>query len=205
MDSKIAELTDKLLKEGVEKGEEQAKQIVENASLKASQIVSEAKKEAGEILAKAKSQAEEMKRNAASEIKLSGEQALSAIRQEILDIIVAAAINDGIDKTLDDPAVIKDLILTVAQNWKAGTGQEISLEILLPESKRQEMEKNLTHALHKQLRQSVTISFSKGISAGFRIGPAGGAYKVSLTDEDFKEFFKTFLRPKARALLFGEK
>ncbi|MBD3390399.1 MAG: V-type ATP synthase subunit E [Chitinivibrionales bacterium] len=204
MANKIAELTDKIYKEGVEKGEEQAKQIVESAKAKAEGIIADAKKEAEKIVADAKSQAEEQKRNAANEIKLAGQQALSSIKQQILDVVVADAIEKGVSATLDDPAVMKDLIVAVVQSWQGGAGRDLSLEVLLPEAKKEELEKSLAGGLQKSLKQGVKISFSRGIRGGFQIGQADGSFKVSLTDEDFAEFFKEFLRPKARSYLFGQ-
>jgi len=38
---------------------------------------------------------------------------------------------------------------------------------------------------------------------GFQIGPKDGSYKVSFTDEDFKNFFKDYLRPGLIELLFA--
>lgn len=203
MDSKISELTDKLYKEGVEKGEKQAEQILADAKAKANQLLADAKKDADKILSEAKSQAEELKRNVASEIRLSGQQALSAVKQQILDAVTAKSVDLSVVKTLDDQSVMKELITTMAGNWKSASGQDISMEILLPEGKRAELEKSFIADIQKQFKSSVTISFSKGFSSGFRIGPSDGSYKISLTDQDFGEFIKGFLRSKARTYLFG--
>jgi V/A-type H+-transporting ATPase subunit E len=203
MDSKISELTDKLYKEGVEKGEMQAGQILSEAKAKAAQLIADAKKDAEKITADAKLQAEELKRNVASEIRLSGQQAISAIKQQILDIITAKSVDSGVAKTLDDPNVMKDLISTMARNWKPGAGQDVSIEILLPEINRNELEKAFIADIQKQFTNQISISFSKTFSSGFRIGPSDGAYKISMTDQDFGEFIKGFLRAKARTFLFG--
>jgi V/A-type H+-transporting ATPase subunit E len=203
MDSKISELTDKLYKEGVEKGEKQAEQVLSDAKAAAAVIIADAKKEAEKITAEAKSQAEELKRNVGSEIRLSGQQALSAVKQQILDVVTAKSVDPGVTRTLDDPAVMKDIISTMSQNWKPVAGQEISMEILLPEAKRKDLEKAFISDIQKQFNNKVTISFSKTITSGFRIGPSDSAYKISMTDQDFGEFIKGFLRAKARSFLFG--
>ena len=46
MDKKIQELTDKIYKEGVEKGNEQAQQIIADAQAKAQQIEAQAQQKA---------------------------------------------------------------------------------------------------------------------------------------------------------------
>lgn len=204
MEQKIAELTDKLYKDGVEKGEERAKQIAEDAKARAAKIVENARAEAQKIVAEARQQADEAGRNAGSEIKLSGQQAVSAIKQEIVDMIVAKNVDQSIGQLLSDPQVVKGLIEQAVKNWNASEGQAPSLEVLLPEKMRDELGKALESSLMQVMKAGVTLSFGRNIKGGFRIGPQGSSFKVSLTDEDFVEFFKEYLRPGTRALLFGE-
>ncbi len=204
MERRIAELTDQVYKEGVAKGEEEAKRIVDEANKKAESIIGKAKSDAEKIISDAGTQANELKRNVESEIALSGKKAVSAIKQQIMDLLSAKVIEQPMGDTLSDPAVLKDLVLTVAQNWKAQEGQIPSLEVLLPASKKDEMQKSLQSALQKTLKDGVTVSFSRHVKKGFQIGPSDGSYKLSLTDDDFSEFFKEYLRPKTRSYLFGE-
>ena len=204
MERRIAELTDQVYKEGVAKGEEEAKRIIDEANQKAESIIGKAKSDAEKILSDAGTQAKELKRNVESEISLSGKKAVSAIKQQIMDLLSAKVIDQPMGDTLSDPAVLKDLVLTVAQNWKAREGQIPSLELLLPASKKEEMQKSLQSALQKTLKDGVTVSFSRQVKKGFQIGPADGSFKLSLTDDDFSEFFKEYLRPKTRSYLFGE-
>jgi V/A-type H+-transporting ATPase subunit E len=37
---------------------------------------------------------------------------------------------------------------------------------------------------------------------GFEIAPVDGTYKLSFSDEDFANLFKTYLRPRTKELLF---
>jgi V/A-type H+-transporting ATPase subunit E len=120
-----------------------------------------------------------------------------------LDVLTAKVVDKGVKSALDDPAVMKEILLTVVQNWKGGGGRDLALEVLLPESKKQQLEKSLVSALQGTLKKGVNVSFSRGLSGGFQIGPQDGSFKLSLTEDDFAEFFKEFLRPKARSYLFG--
>jgi V/A-type H+-transporting ATPase subunit E len=203
MEQKIQELTEKIYQEGVEKGESQAQKIVADAQKKASSIVADAKAEAEKIIADAQQQAAELKRNTEAEIKLSGTQALSAIKQQILDLITAEAVDEGMSAALSDPATIKEFVAAVVQNWKIGN-QIPNLEALLPAQKQQELVKVFQKTGSDLMKKGLSLSFSKSVKAGFRIGPQEGSFKISLTDEDFAEFFKEYLRPRTRAWLFGE-
>jgi V/A-type H+-transporting ATPase subunit E len=204
MEQKIQELTDKIYREGVEKGEEKAKEVISEAEAKASQIVAGAKTEAEKIVAEAKKQAEELKRNTESELKLTGAQAVASIKNQIVGLVTAKVLDGATAGALSDPAVLKDFISVVISNWKMSEGEAPNLEVLLPAAKQAELERSFASGASAALGQGVTVAFSKDVKGGFRIGPADGSFKISLTDEDFKEFFKEYLRPKTRAYLFGE-
>jgi V/A-type H+-transporting ATPase subunit E len=204
MEQKIQELTEKIYKEGVEKGEAKAKDIVSEAENKAAAIVKEAKAQAEKLVADAHKQADDLKRNAESELKNSGAQAIASIKNRIVNLISAKVIDGSVSKTLSDPAALKEFVSTAVQNWKMAGGEAPNLEVLLPAAKQDELQKSFNAGAGQALGAGVTVSFSADIKAGFRIGPSDGTYKISLTDEDFKEFFKEYLRPKTRAYLFGE-
>ena len=83
MENKIQELTDKIYREGVEKGNEEAQRLVSNAREEAAKILEEARKEADAIVAAARKSAAETAENTQSEIKLFAGQAVNALKTEI--------------------------------------------------------------------------------------------------------------------------
>jgi V/A-type H+-transporting ATPase subunit E len=204
MDQKIAALTEKIYQEGVAKGEEQAREITGKAKTEAERIVADAKKEADKIVHDAQEQAQEMKRNAESEIKLAGQQATSSIKQQIMDLLSGVVVEQNVSAALDSPETIKEFIAAIVQNWKVSEGEAPSVEVLLPEAKREQLEQALKGGMQKVLKSGPEITFTRNIKGGFQIGPKDGTFKISLTDQDFSEFFKEFLRPKMRSYLFAE-
>ena len=68
MENKIQELTEKIYREGVEKGNEEAQRLVSNAREEAAKILEEARKEAEAIVAAARKSATETAENTQSEI-----------------------------------------------------------------------------------------------------------------------------------------
>ena len=204
MEQKIAELTEKIFKEGVEKGEEQKEEIVKAAQADASKINEDAKKEAEKIISEAQQQADELKRNIESEIKLSSQQAISTLKQKIIDMLLVKGADEKISANLSDAGFIKELLIAIVNNWKTGEGGAMSLEAVLPEKLKGKLDKSLQGSLKEIMKEGVEISFSKNIKGGFQIGPKKGTFKISLTDEDFNEFFKEYLRPKTRSFLFKE-
>ena len=78
MENKIQELTDKIYREGVEKGNEEAQKLITKAQEEAKKIVENAQKEADSILATAHKSADELAENTKSELKLFAGQAVNA-------------------------------------------------------------------------------------------------------------------------------
>ena len=76
MDTKIQELTDKIYKEGVEKGNEEAGRIIADANAQKQAILTEAEAEAKRIVAQAEKQAAELKKNTEAELKLFATQSV---------------------------------------------------------------------------------------------------------------------------------
>ncbi|MBD3357773.1 MAG: hypothetical protein GF363_11495 [Chitinivibrionales bacterium] len=129
---------------------------------------------------------------------------MSSIKQQILDLVTAKVIDESLSEALSSPEVIKDFVKVIVQNWKTGDEEAPSMELLLPEDKQEELEKSFKGGLGGLLNKNLKVSFSRGVKGGFQIGPEGSTYKISMTDEDFSEFFKEFLRPRTRRYLFGE-
>ncbi|MBD3242051.1 MAG: hypothetical protein GF331_15785 [Chitinivibrionales bacterium] len=204
MQQKIQELADKLYQEGVQKGEQKSEEIIKSARERADKEIADAKAQAEQIRADARKEAEEMRHNIESDIKLSGQQALSVVKKSILDSITADVVDSAVNTTFSDPSFVADLVKTIVSKWDTQSAQAPSFEVLLPESKRKEVEKAIKKDVSDKLSKGLTVQFSQAIKGGLQIGRADSGFKVSLTDDDFVEFFKEYLRPKTRAFLFGE-
>jgi len=204
MQQKIQELTEKVYQEGVQKGEKKAAEIVSDAQARAEKIVADAKAEAASVAAAAQKQAQDLRANIESEIRLSAQQAINAVKQQIIDVVLAKSTDAKVAGALTDAAFIKELIKTAVGAWKGGNADSASLAVLLPAEKQAELEKAFKAGVHDILGAKVDIRYGRQIKAGFQIMPAAGGYKISLTDEDFQQFFKEFLRPRAKEFLFGK-
>jgi len=204
MNDKIQALTSKLYREGVEKGEEKASAIVKEAQDKAREVVAGAEARAEALMAKAAGDAENLRRNVEAELRLAGVQAVDNLRQRIVRLVSLKTVEDPVGNSFMEPAVVSDFIRLVLQNWKAGQGPSPDLICLLPENKRKELEQSVRKAAAEFLAKGVEIRFSPSLKGGFRVGPKDGSYLISFTDEDFKEFFSLYLRPRTKAMLFGE-
>ena len=96
MENKIQELTDKIYREGVEKGNAEAQRLVSEAQKEAQQMIEAARKEAEAILAEARKSADEMKENTQSELKLFAGQALNALKTEVTNLLTNETVTEAV-------------------------------------------------------------------------------------------------------------
>lgn len=204
MDNRIAELAKTIYEEGVEKAKEEARRLVAEAERTAAETVAKAKAEAEALLKDAEARAEEMRRNTEAELRLSGQQAMAVLRNALTDMVTMRAVERPVKSLLSDPGVLKSLLVEVMRNWRPGEGLAAGLEVLLPEASRKELEQAFEAAVRETAAQGVEVRFTDAFRAGFQLVPKGEGYKLSMTDEDFAEFFKAYLRPRIRDLLFGK-
>ncbi|MFA6949075.1 MAG: hypothetical protein WCQ70_00125 [Lentimicrobiaceae bacterium] len=198
MENKLQELTQKIYSEGIEKANQDAIRIIEGAQKKADEITKAAKNEASEIISKAQANANEIKRNGESEIRIASKQAISKLKQQIINMISVKAIDKPVKDAFDDKAFVGSLIQKVASSFNNNA------KLVLPEADQDKLTAYFNDNTSKELMKSLQISFDENIKVGFKISPKDANYIISFTDEDFANYFKGFMRSKTIQLLFGE-
>lgn len=201
MQDKIQELTDKLYREGLSKGQEEGERLISRAKEEAAEIIAKAKAEAVAIAAKAEKDAADIKAKAEGDIRIAGSQAIQSIKTDIQNLIVAKAGSDKVTECLEDSTFIKEIIRTVAERFSAQEATDIKL--ILPEKLRSELEPFVNGELSKALKHEVKVEFAKKIAGGFNIAPKDGGYFISFSDETLKSLIAAYLRPATGKILFG--
>ncbi len=202
MENKLQELTQKLYNEGVEKANAEAEKILAEAKSEAEKLKQDAQKEAQKIIADAEQKSAEIKKNVDAELNLATKQSIRTVKQQITDMIVSKVIDEPVKKAFDDAKFVKEIIEAVVKNWNPKGNESIDLSVLLPVELEKEFSKFFTAKSGKELNANLELSFSDSIKGGFKIGPADGSYKISFSDDDFENFFKTYLRPKTIEMLY---
>ena len=202
MQTKLQELTEKIYSEGVEKAKLEADAIIKAAQEKAKAIEQEALSKADSIVAEAESKAESLKLHIESELKMSIGQAVAALKQTIANTVCMKAIQPSVKELFGDKEFLEGLIGNLIKGFaEKGT---MDLLLILPEKDRQELETYYKNQLASELNKGLELSFSDGVRSGFKIGPADGSYIISFSDTDFTNFFKDYLRPKTKEILFDK-
>ena len=201
MQNKLQELTDKLYNEGLSKGKQEGEELLAKAKAQVDDMLAKAQAEAAQIIAAAQKQAEEIRTKTASDIKMASSQSIAATKKDIETLIVGKMTGEAVKKTLSSPDFIKELIKTVAEKFT--TDGPVDLNLILPESLKNDLEPFATKELGKILGAGVQASFSKKIAGGFQIGPKDEGWFVSFTEETFNQLISEYLRPATKKLLFG--
>jgi V/A-type H+-transporting ATPase subunit E len=138
-----------------------------------------------------------------AEMKMALDQSVAALKQDIANLVTMEAIEPTSKELFSDKKYLGDLILKVTDGWIKK--ESMDLEIILPESDRKKVEDHFKKQLAHHLNKGLKLTFSKNLKTGFKVGPSNSSYVISFTDEDFNNFFKTYLRPKSTELLFEKK
>lgn len=196
MDTKIQELTDKIYKEGVEKGNEEAGRIIAEANAQKDSIIKEAEAQAKQIVAAAQKQASELKKNTEAELKLFATQSVEALKSEVTNLITGDIAGANVKAAVSDPAYMQKVILELVKSWP---GKE---SLTIQASDAESLQKYFKSNAKDLLNKGVKIEKVNGKKASFSVIPADGSYKVTFGEEEFIEFFKEFLRPQLVETLF---
>ena len=118
---KIQELTEKLYREGVERGQAEAAKIKAEAEAEAQKILDNAREQAQTIEAQAKKKAAELDANTKGELKLYTSQALNALRSEITNVLTNNTVEEAVKGLVADPEFLPKFAVELASKW-AGDG-----------------------------------------------------------------------------------
>lgn len=193
---KIQELTDKLYREGVEKGNAEGKKLIEQAEQQAAQIVEEARRKAAAIEEGARKQAADLDAHTRAELKMYAAQAVNALKSEVANVLTDKLVADAVGGVMADKTFIGRFMVELVRNWAGGKPLVIS-------SADAESLKSYFMANAKELLNAgLTIQKVGGKPATFTVAPADGSYKVNFGAEEFEAYFKEFLRPALVQMLF---
>ncbi len=193
---KIQELTEKLYREGVEKGQAEAQRFIDEAKQEAKKIVDAAKDQAKVIEAQAKKQAADLDTNTKNELKLYTGQALNALKSEITNVVTGCVVSDAVNKLVSDKEFLQKFTVALASKWAENEPIVISTEDA------KGLKAYFEKEAKKLLDKGVSIEKVNNTDAIFTISPADGSYKVNFGKEEFENYFKAFLRPQLVEMLF---
>ncbi len=203
MNTKIKELTENIYNEGVSKARKEAEEILASARTEAEQTVAGAKDKAQTMIAEAKAEAEKINTSLKAELQAISEQVIEITRQKVGGLVTEKASQSLAGQVASDPELIKEMVLEIARNWLSGNGQGEKLDVLVPEAMAGKLNPLFQTAISETMKSQLVVKPVSGLKQGFQIVNDASGFKVSFTDEDFKTFFASLMKPKVREFLFN--
>ena len=195
MENKVQEITDKIYREGVEKGQAEAQKIVEAAKVEKAEVLKKAQLEADKIVADAKKTADEMNRNTQSELKLYAGRAVEALKSEIANMITGSIVDNAVKETVNSEWLQK-LMFALASDWVTKEN------VVIQTSDAESLARYFAGKANDLLGKGVQIEQVNGKPAAFAIMPADKGYRVQFGEAEFAAYFKEFLRPQLVKMIF---
>lgn len=193
---KIQELTSKIYEEGIIKGNQDADRIREEAQDYYDNKIKEAKQEAEQIIKKTEEQSAELSKNTRSELQLFAKQAVDALKTEIVNLLTDKIAVSSMEKAFDSKDFMHKLLLSFVQQM--AQNEQVTVETENALSFKQYVEDNAREILDKNL----IVKEVKGLPTEFVVEPKDGSYKIYFGEEEFLNYFKTFLRPQLVEMFF---
>jgi V/A-type H+-transporting ATPase subunit E len=204
MENKLQELTQKLYTIGVEKAKNEAETIIAEAQKKADEVIKNAHAEAETIIGNAKKESAELKKKTESELKLSSKQVIATVKNQVTNLVVQDLLSKDLEKNLADNDFMKTIIELIVKKWQPDDAQSTDLQIILPQEKKDSFNKYIKEKINHLLAKGLTVNFEDDFKSGFKIAPKDNSYIINFAQEDFDNFFKTYLRAQTANLLYGE-
>ncbi len=201
MDNKIQELAEKIYQDGISKANEEAEQIAEKARSHSDDMIAEARAEAEKIISNAKAEAAQLRKQSETDVKNMTLNAEDLLQAKVTEMINSAAVNKAVDEVFRDPQTLYKVVLEMSRQMFASDTQGVTIST----SDAHALEEYFRNEAKDVLDKGVKIREVAGKPAMFDIAPDGADYKINVSKEAFAEYFKEFMRPRMRSILFGDK
>ena len=200
-DNKLDILTKKIYEEGIEKAQNDAKDILEKAKQDAENIIKDAEMKAKSIIDNANNDSANIKQKTEAELGMSVKQAVASLKQQITNLISNNIAADMTTAAFKDVEFVRELMSKIIEKWNAEGN--LDLNVIMNQEEKEEFEKYLL-AKHKNLLdKNLTLLANNNQKEGFVIQPKDGSYKITFSEKVFEEFFNTYLKDYSKKLLFS--
>ena len=197
-------LIEKVHDEGIEKAKGEAEHIIDEAKQQSAQLLKDAEQRIAKMEDKSLNEVNRIRENLNSELKAVAQQSISTIKSELAAVISSGVASQGISEVLHEKEFLQNLILTVLQKWNV-SDSHFQLELLLNETDQAQLKDFFEEKIKKELAIELEIVINNKIKSGFKIAVKNENYCVSFSDEDFKNFFDSYLRKKTLEWIYGIK
>jgi V/A-type H+-transporting ATPase subunit E len=105
-------------------------------------------------------------------------------------------VSQSVSEVVNDKTFMQEFMLKLAEKWGA---QE---DLVISTDDAASLKAFFAKKAKALLDKKITIEQVNGQKTLFSVGPADGSYKLNFGNEEFEDYFKSFLRPQLVEMLF---
>jgi hypothetical protein len=189
--------------------------VLAPAKIGADNLLAEAHAEAGRITAAAVAEAERVREAARrdadkirkqmdADLDTAARNFLIMVEERLEKAVVDPVIEENLKPLLGDREFLAKMVEELLVGFIRQGGHEHHIELLLPETKRAELETWFLQKFHDKISKPLDIRFTDKISFGFKIGVAAAGSHFNFSD-GLVQVFSEFCSPRFRKHFFSRK
>jgi V/A-type H+-transporting ATPase subunit E len=193
MAEELQHLIDRIQREAVDTGEQQAAKIVAQAREKAATIVKEAEAQAAAIVEKANTDAQQY--------TIRGQQALAQSARDLLitvgsgvEKIFSKLVSDAVDQAMD-AATLQAMLVKIVDHYLAAGGSAGSLEVLLSPAEQSNLSDFFKQRFATELAKGLKVTVDPRTAKGFKVHLRDKHIEHDFSREAIADAVAQFLRP----------
>lgn len=193
----LGDITNELKEKVLTPAKEEAERMIAEARSQADKIILEATREAERIREGARQQARETVRQMEVDLEKGARNFILLVQERLEQAIVRPVVEDEVKSVLDHEDFLSSSIEGLIKEFGRFQGKESKIEILLPESQKELLEKWFVDKFLQRAAAGVIVHFTDKVAFGFRLGLGDeGAYFNF--GEGLVEVFSEFCSPRFR-------
>jgi len=197
MAEEIKDLIEKIQRDGVKAGQEEAAKIKALAEQEAKKIIAQAKQQAQEIIEQANNEAKRLNDATGASLKQTGRDLMISIKKEINNML------ENLVKTELRQAMtaqeLSQIISSLIKSAQLSTNSEVI--VTLSQQDKDKLEKHFLKELSDETKKQITLKAAQGIDSGFVISFDAGKSIFDFSAQALTDYICSSLKPELETIL----
>lgn len=200
MAEELQHLIERIQREAVDTGEQQAAQIVSKAKEQAAAIVREAEAKARASIEKAEQDARQFTERSLQTLRQASRDLLITVGQGVENILSNLAV-EAVDEALTYETV-QQMLVKLAGSYVGRSDRERTIELMLSPRDQEKLVRYFQDKYREKLNQGIVIRGDERIIKGFKVAFEGGHVTHDFTPDAIAEALANFLRPHLADIVY---
>lgn len=196
MAEELQHLIERIQRDAVDTGEQQAAQLVAQAKDKAAALVKEAEARAQALVQKAEQDAQQYTERSKQTLQQASRDLLISVGQGVDQIFSKLLVQEAAQALT--PETMRDMLAKMADAYH----QSGPVEVLVNPQDQAKLVALLKERLKAQMEKGLTVRGDERVLKGFQVSLSGGRVKHQFTPEAIAEALSSFLRPQLAEIVY---